>query len=80
MIYNMCNAVCAMQFGALGVLCYSSGVDEALFQGAKVNPTKKKKVKRSVNESRVSTQDQPDLNESALSAQCAIVICKRCQR
>ena len=57
----------------------AAGLDEALFQGTKVDPTKKKKVKRSVNEGRVITQDQLDLIEAALSAQCVIVICKRCQ-
>ena len=57
----------------------AAGMDEALFQGTKVDPTKKKKVKRSVNEGRVITQDQLDLIEAALSAQCVIVICKRCQ-
>ena len=57
----------------------AAGLDEALFQGTKVDPTKKKKVKRSVNEGRVITQDQLDIIEAALSAQCVIVICKRCQ-
>ena len=65
-------------FGAPGVFCYGSRVDEAVFQWPKVDPTKKK-VKRSVNECRIITQDHLDLIEAALSAQCVIMICKRCQ-
>ena len=53
------------------------GLEEAVFQETKVDPTKKKKVKRSVNEGKVITPDQLDVIEAALSAQCVIVICKR---
>ena len=42
--------------------------------------TKNKKVNRSVNEGRVIRPGELDLIEAALSAQCVIVICKRCQR
>ena len=49
------------------------------FKGPRWILPKKKKVKRSVNEGMVITQDQLDLIEAALSAQCVIVICKRCQ-
>ena len=57
----------------------AAGLEEAVFQETKVDPTKKKKVMRSVNEGKVIRPDQLDLIEAALSAQCVIVICKRCQ-
>ena len=44
-----------------------------------MDPTKKNKVKRSVNEGRVIMQNKLDPKEAELSAQCVIVICKRCQ-
>ena len=37
-----------------------------------------KKVKRSVNEGRVITQNQQDLTDAVFSVQCVILICKRC--
>ena len=55
----------------------AAGFEEDVFQETKVDPTKMKKVKRSVNE--VIRPDQLDLIEAALSAQCVIVICKRFQ-
>ena len=58
---------------------YGTGVGRGCFQETKVDPTKKKKVKRSGNEGKVIRPDQLDLIEAVLSAQCVIVICKRCQ-
>ena len=54
-------------------------LEKAVFQETNVDPTKKKKVKRSVNEGTFITLDQLDLIEAALSAQCVIVICKYSQ-
>ena len=56
----------------------AAGLEEAVFQETKVDPTKKK-VKRSVNVGKVIRPDQLDLIEAALSVQCVIVICKHCQ-
>ena len=63
----------------LKCIVMAAGLEEAVFQETKVDPTKKKKVKRSVNEGKVIRPDQLDLIEAALSAQCVIVICKHCQ-
>ena len=39
--------MCAVPFvsglGAPGVFCYGSGLDEAVFQGTKVDPTKRRR-------------------------------------
>ena len=47
-----CVVQCSLCQDWVHLKCFvmAAGLDEAVFQGTKVDPTKKKKVKRSVNE------------------------------
>ena len=64
----MCAVQLCQDWVHLECFVMAAGLEEAVFQGTKVDPTKMKKVEMSVNEGSVITQDQLDLIEAALSA------------